>query len=231
MSEIGLNPIDALRQAQQAAQASEQAASDELGRDQFLELLVTKLANQDPLAPSQDEEFIAQLAQFSSLEQLIEVNDGIGALAGGQANLLDMQAFGLIGKDALVESGGSLRVREGVPDSLVYAVPVPANSVQLIISDAQGETVETIDLDPTPRGRIDLDWDALDFEEPLADGDYQLSVNALDANGESMSIALFRSLPIEGVSFSEGFIQLISGDQVIDFASMLEIRSGSTSVE
>ncbi len=55
--------------------------SEEMGEDTFMQLLVTQLQNQDPLNPTQNEEMIAQLAQFSSLEQLSELNDNILGLA------------------------------------------------------------------------------------------------------------------------------------------------------
>ncbi len=51
-----------------------------LGKDQFLQLLVTQLKNQNPLDPMKDTEFIAQLAQFSSLEQLVSIREGVTKL-------------------------------------------------------------------------------------------------------------------------------------------------------
>ena len=60
---------------------------DTLGKDAFLQLLVTQLQHQDPTQPQDDKEFIQQLATFSSLEQLTQVNTGIQTLvtlAGGQ---------------------------------------------------------------------------------------------------------------------------------------------------
>ena len=74
-----------------------------LGKDEFLQLMVTKLQNQDPLNPMEDEDYIAQLAQFSSLEQLTNISDGLDE--SNEWDYLQMQsinnvmAAGLIGKE------------------------------------------------------------------------------------------------------------------------------------
>ena len=83
----------------------------ELGRDEFLKLLVTKLANQDPLKPTEDTEFIGQLASFSSLEQLVQLNETIEGLTAGQSELVNAQALTLIGKDAVLPGDGRDRGR------------------------------------------------------------------------------------------------------------------------
>jgi flagellar basal-body rod modification protein FlgD len=74
---IGYTP-----ETQTAASGSEKKFADlqNIGKDEFLKLLVAQLENQDPLSPLKNEEFVAQLATFSSLEQLISINDGIGKI-------------------------------------------------------------------------------------------------------------------------------------------------------
>lgn len=225
MEPITNDPVVALRTQQDAAAAAGAGGTDELGRDEFLKLLVTKLANQDPLQPSQDTEFVAQLATFSSLEQLISLNQGLESLAAGQGELVNAQVLTLIGKEALVEGGGQVRIKNGQADPMVYSVPREAESVSLTIKNADGETVRTLPLETSPNGRVDLDWDGTDEQgNALADGDYAVEIHATDANGEPMAIALFRSLPIDGVNFSEGGITLVSGDRILPFDAILEIR-------
>ena len=73
--------------------------TQELDRDAFLNLLITQLQNQDPLDPTDSVEFTAQLAQFSSLEQLGNVNDNLKLLQDFQASINNSQAVSLIGKE------------------------------------------------------------------------------------------------------------------------------------
>lgn len=77
----------------------------ELGRDSFLRLLVTQLRHQDPTQPMQDKEFIAQMAQFSSLEQMTNINEAIQNL---HKSSRASEAFSLLGKkvDAVISTSG-----------------------------------------------------------------------------------------------------------------------------
>jgi flagellar basal-body rod modification protein FlgD len=222
--------IDSVGAAAASAGARETLPTQELGRDEFLRLLVTKLQNQDPLNPSEDTEFISQLATFSSLEQLIAVNDNLQTIGASQGQLINAQALNLIGKEALVESGNEVRIKDGVPDKIVYAVPRQAGEATLTIRDSQGAVVRTIELERDPQGRVTLDWDGTDQDgDLLPDGDYQLDLHVTDTAGDPMAIGLYRSLRIDGVAFVDGEISLVSGDREIPFELILEIREGSTS--
>jgi flagellar basal-body rod modification protein FlgD len=219
--------VDATAAAAAAAAARSQAPSSVVGKDQFLQLLIAQLTNQDPLKPADDKEFVAQMATFSSLEQLMDVNQNLQGLAFGQANLVNAQALDLIGKDALVEGGETIRVRRGEADRVVYALPKPAGEATLTIYGPDGTPVRTIALDTDASGRVNLEWDGLDADgKALADGDYRYEVHATDLEGAPMIVAVFRALPIDGVNFGEAGLSLVSGDREIPFETILEIRAG-----
>jgi flagellar basal-body rod modification protein FlgD len=77
--------IDGVASSQQASQQAASVATNitkDMGKTQFLELLVAQLKNQDPMNPVDNQQFIAQLATFSSLEQLMSINQGVSKLAG-----------------------------------------------------------------------------------------------------------------------------------------------------
>ncbi len=219
--------IDSVTSAQQVASGERADIARDLGRDEFLALLVAKLENQDPLEPAKDTEFVAELATFSSLEQLITVNDNLEGLSSSQSQLINAQALDLIGREALIESGNELRIKNGDPDTIVYAVPRQARDLSLSILDSSGELVRNFELEKSPNGRVTMDWDGTDADgNKLPDGDYQIKVNAVDTQGEPMSIALFRSLKIDGVNFFDGKIALIAGDRELPYEMILEIRAG-----
>ncbi|MFD0671734.1 flagellar hook capping FlgD N-terminal domain-containing protein [Cohnella sp. GCM10027633] len=99
-------------------QAAARQPVKELGKDQFLQILVTQLRNQDPMQPLQDKEFIAQMAQFSSLEQMMNMSKEVSALRQSAG-----MVAGLIGKSVTwfesTEEGG-VTERGGTVDSIVW---------------------------------------------------------------------------------------------------------------
>ncbi len=81
------------------------ASSKDLGKDDFLKILVTQLQHQDPTSPMQDKEFIAQMAQFSSLEQMTNMSEGFSRLSG---LLASSEAAGFLGKKVEIRDGENL---------------------------------------------------------------------------------------------------------------------------
>ncbi len=95
-----------------------QGLQQTLGKDAFLKILTEQLKNQDPLKPQDDKEFIAQMAQFNSLEQMIELNKGFTELS---QRFAQGQALGLLGREVTVNSGLD---RDGNP--MLISGPVEA---------------------------------------------------------------------------------------------------------
>ena len=92
MSVVGLDQVGSM-----ATEAIEPKASS-MGKDDFLQLLVTQLQNQDPLSPMDSTGFTAQLAQFSSLEELQNINETLSGVGSSQTILTNSQAVDYIGK-------------------------------------------------------------------------------------------------------------------------------------
>ena len=117
-----------------------QTMKQQLDKDDFLKLLVTQLQQQDPTNPMQDREFIAQMAQFSSMEQMLNMNKNLE----GFVNKFDLQSsFGLLGKTVEVSSSkadGEMGMATGVVESIskkgndIFAV---VNGVSYSVSDIQ----------------------------------------------------------------------------------------------
>ncbi|MGN7356014.1 flagellar hook capping FlgD N-terminal domain-containing protein [Paenibacillus sp. SAF-054] len=101
-----------------------------LGKDQFLSILITQLQNQDPMQPMEDKEFIAQMAQFSSVEQLMNISNQITAMNQSLGNV-----SGLIGKEITwkdegnEENGGTPELKTGIVDSILVKDGVQYASV------------------------------------------------------------------------------------------------------
>lgn len=187
-----------------------------LGKEDFLTLLVTQLSNQDPLNPLAGQEFAAQLAQFSSVEALLnietalELNTEINGLLAQSMN--SGVAAGLIGKTVTAESDHLFVKGDGVIP-VTFDLASPAASTSITIKNEAGLVVRTITTGGQERGMNTVDWDGTnDAGEQLPEGNYTFSVAATDLSGEAVAATTFTRGQVDRVSFTPEGILLWIGD-------------------
>ncbi|MET3728734.1 flagellar basal-body rod modification protein FlgD [Fictibacillus halophilus] len=117
---------------------TKQTGSNILGKDDFLKILITQLQNQDPTSPMQDREFIAQMASFSSLEQMTNMNQTMQQFLSFQTESSLLQQSQMIGKQVTyetetVDAGGNKKIEE--KEAVVKSVLFEKGSVMLEMSD------------------------------------------------------------------------------------------------
>lgn len=100
----------------------DRAPSSELGKDEFIKILMTQLQNQDPLNPMEDRDFIAQMATFSSLEQMMNMASSIDTLVQNQLVSPVIQYSHMIGKEVTYESIDEETNEKMIVTSVVNAV-------------------------------------------------------------------------------------------------------------
>src|SRR5574337_779988 len=207
-------------QSPQSAGAATGAALDKgLGKDAFMKLLVAQLRNQDPLNPLQGTDFIAQTAQFTSLEQLQQINQSLAKLTASSsgANNASMDAAlaaGYIGK-VVTANGTAVDLGGGSPVTLSYSLPGAA-SVTIQVSDLQGNTVRTLQLGAQPAGQGAVTFDGLgDDGRLLPSGRYLYKVVATDTAGGSIAGASTASGLVTGLDFegTQPFL-VVNGSQI-----------------
>ena len=197
--------------------------SQELDRDAFLNLLITQLQNQDPLNPTDSVEFTAQLAQFSSLEQLGNVNDNLKQLQDFQASINNSQAVSLIGKE-ITANGNSLAYTGGQPVACNFKLDGDATIVAVSIYDHTGEFVRSFESYNLSAGNHTLQWDGMDQNSSLAAaGNYSFEVMAADANGNAIQTTTFFSGTVDKVIFDNNITYLISGNQRVALGDIIEV--------
>lgn len=178
------------------------SSSDMMGKEDFLTLLVAQLKNQDPMNPDDPSEFTSQLAEFSSLEQLQNLNDSMESLTGAQKLSDRFATMNLIGKDVTYTDGNF--TFEGDPVSIGYQLDGQASSVTISIQDESGTTVSILHPKELGKGNHFLEWNGLDNEgNTLPAGKYKIVLQA-SAEGEDATIAaspIVRS-QVTGVDFS-----------------------------
>lgn len=179
-----------------------------LGKDDFLQLMITKLQYQDPLNPMQDEDFIAQLAQFSSLEQMNNIADGINE--SNQWDFLQMQsinntmAAGLIGKDVKAEYDG-VYVDDNNNPKITFTLDEYAEDVDLTIRDADDQVVAHLSAHDLQSGVNSIEWDGCDTLGNRVDsGYYTVEAKGTGASGATVEPRLFLVGRVETIVYREG---------------------------
>lgn len=195
-----------------------------MGQNDFLHLLVVQLQNQDPLEPVKNEQFVAQLAQFSSLEQLVNINDSLTGLHMLESSINNSQAVNLIGKKITV-SGNSLMVQDGQQARGSFVLDGTADSVTVTVQDESGATVRTLELGSKAAGSHEFLFDGRDDAgTELPDGNYTFTIKALGEDGKELNAATFADVIVEGITFCEGYVYLIAGGQRYMLSEITEVR-------
>jgi len=207
-----------------APKAPKTGNQSELDRNAFLRLLTTQLAHQDPLNPMKDKEFVAQLAQFSSLEQLNNIAETIGEFKQAFARQEKQNAVGFIGKQILAE-GRSLSKNGDAISSFSYELPGMAEKLFMNIFDSFGNIARSITLPGRMPGRHEFIWDGKDHNgNELPDGVYSIFMAAEGKNGEPLMVNTKTSGVVSGVvnDGDQVFLRLADGRR-INFRDVLEV--------
>jgi len=183
-----------------------------LGKDDFLQLLVTKLQNQDPLKPMDDEDFIAQLAQFSTLEQMNKIAEAIAE--ANQLGYVQMQslnnamAAGFVGKDVKAIYSGIYIEGDNSPQ-ISYTMPNYASEVKFTIKDEAGNVVATLTQEDVSPGSHTFTWDGKDdLGNRVEEGYYFVEAVATDASGDTFTPDLSLVGTVEAIIYRDGLAYL-----------------------
>jgi len=215
--------------AKTSTSTSATKTADIMGKEDFLTLLVAQLQNQDPLNPDDPTEFTAQLAQFSSLEQLYNLNESMAGLTTAQANSEKLSALSLIGKE--VSYNGSSFTYEGDPIAVGYQLDGIASGVTLSLQNADGKTVKTLEAADTElkSGNHFITWDGTDMDgKTVADGTYKIVLSASAASsGGSVAAAALISSEVTGVDLSNGMLTTKAGEVL--FNNLIRVTESANS--
>jgi flagellar basal-body rod modification protein FlgD len=199
--------VDAISSSLGAGALSKALGTDNsLGQEAFLKLLVAQLKNQDPLNPQQNSDFVAQLAQFSSLEQSIGINDRLDQLALQNQGMQNSEIVGLVGKQATVKGDIVTLSGQGAIVPISFTLSDAAQQSTIVIKDASGRLVRTIPVAAKAAGTVTVQWNGQnDSGNPQPAGPYKVTVTA--KNGEDAPVALTQQTTgtIQSVSFDRGF--------------------------
>ncbi len=178
-----------------------------LGKEDFMNLLLKQLSHQDPLNPMDSREFTVQLTQFSSLEELNNINDTLGDVLAFQHSMQNAAVTNLIGRH--VKINGSNVYLDGQAD-IGYQLSRDASSVKILIHDSTGRIIRTENLGPRKAGDGSFLWDGRDdLGNRMSAGNYTFEVEALDGSGNPIEVETRSSGSVTGIVFRDGVTYLV----------------------
>lgn len=213
VNNIANSPLSALSSENRY---KEEPKDNELGQSAFLELMIAQLNNQDPLSPQENGEFIAQLAQFSSVEGIDKLNNNFQDFSSNFLSNQALQASSLVGRAVTVPSSTGSMDLSGVLSGVID-VPSSSGSVQMEIFDDSGQLVDRIDLGQQPGGELVFRWNGAQMEvngelmesyspmggETLPPGEYTIQATAEQGDSDvALSTAL--SANVNSVTMGAG---------------------------
>ncbi len=197
--------------------------SDYMGKETFLKLLVAQLENQDPLSPMDNLEFTSQLAQFSSLEQLTDINKNIEALQAYQSATNNAQAVSLIDK-VITASGNSINVNNGTADEIMFELEGNAAGIIVSIYDSADNLINIIRGGNQNAGMNKVAWDGTDNAGRAApDGLYTFEVLAADVNQDPVEVKTFLTGTVDRVIFKNNTPYLLTGNSEVPLENVVSV--------
>ena len=172
---------------------------NELGQDAFLRLMITQMNNQNPLEPQKNSEFVAQLAQFSSVESLQNLNSSVNGLVSDFQSSRALQASSLVGRAVTIPAESGYLGEGGV---LVGSMELPAStgSLTMNVYNETGQLVWQRELGPQEEGDLSFAWDGeLDDGTTLPPGEYRFEALA-NINGETEQLQTYLAANVNSVT-------------------------------
>ncbi len=218
------NPYAALDSATAASSTNNNAMSA-LGQQDFLNLMMAQLKNQDPTKPMDSSAFLGQLAQFSAVSGISDLQKSFSGFASSMNSNQSLQAASLVGHTVLAP-GGSAMLNAGGGINGAVDLPASASEVTVSIYDTSGQVIRRMPLGTQPTGLTGFQWDGLtDTGAAATPGVYIISASAL-MNGKEQAVNTLVADKVNSVNIGangSGLTLNLSGLGSVDFSAVREI--------
>ena len=198
--------------------------NNELDKDAFLKLFLAQLKNQDPTNTMDSHELAAQLAQFSTLEKLGSIDDGIGNLSKKTGSQGQYEILSLVGKKVTTDSTKVLRGDMKETHDVTFNLAADADIAELSIRNMNGQEVKKLEARGLKAGPNKINWDGLlDNKTPAEEGEYNIVINAKNKAGQKVATESRSEGIVSGVSFTGQGPILKVGNQNIKMSDVKSI--------
>ena len=207
-----------------ARPAEERKRSGELGQEDFLELMIAQVRNQDPFQPMENGEFIAQMAQFATVDGIQEMQKSVSALNATMASSQALTASTLVGRSVLASGGEFVLGADGGVSGALRSGP-GATRLVMNVYDAAGTLVARRELAAAPGGLTRFTFDGTGAGGArLAPGSYRIEADAL-VGGSAQRAETMLARRIDSVTIGAGLEDLrlnLDGGAALGFSDVRE---------
>ncbi|MFK7974612.1 MAG: flagellar hook assembly protein FlgD [Halioglobus sp.] len=177
-------------------------APEDLGQEDFLELMVAQLENQDPTKPMDNFEFLSQIAQFGTVEGIQNIEQGFTDLTNVLYANQSLQAASLVGNKVVTESNLGQLPTEGTLDATIN-LPANTSQVQVYVQDMTGRLVHTQNLGAASSGELNYKWNGVtDSGATAPAGQYRVSAEAV-VGGQVQAMSVHTHSLVESVTIDQ----------------------------
>lgn len=203
-----------------------EAKSQQLTQKDFFSLLSQQLSMQDPFKPVDNDQMIAQMASFSTVDGISKLNDEILNLNSVMTSSQALQASGLVGRKVLIPTDTGHVSAENPSIKGVISTPEKITDITVRVEDEKGQVVTTFKVDGSDGGNVDVGWDGLDKNgQPVVAGNYSIKASGI-VGGKSQELPVSTYAHVTSVSLgtaSTGAILNLRGGMGIKLADVLAV--------
>jgi flagellar basal-body rod modification protein FlgD len=200
-----------------------------LDQTDFMTILLAQLKYQDPNNPMDDTEMASQLVQYSNLEALNKINDGVQSIADATSNDNILSGVNYIGK-SIKSTGYNLTMSSGTVSTLYYSLGEAVTNVTANIYDTDGDLIRSVDIGSKGVGDYSFAWDGKNTSgTTMADGTYGIILRAENAEGKNVLVQSQISGKVTGVKTSSGTVYLeLEDGRTVELANVTEVVQTAT---
>lgn len=220
MATNGIKETQIVPAAAGATSKDTQKKKNVAGQEEFLTLLVHQLQNQDPLDPMKSEEFAVQLAQFSQLEQLIQINDKLGGDDTSAGSMASMAAF--LGQQVVLKGDEGVTISAGKGPQLLLDMPAGSQSARVDFLNAEGKVVGSHVVEELEAGKQTISLDRV----RVPNGTYDVRAMAVGESGRFVDVNARVTGVVEGFVLEPEPALLVNG-QSVSLGSVVEVTRPS----
>ncbi|MBY6198956.1 flagellar hook assembly protein FlgD [Vibrio hangzhouensis] len=221
-----LSYIDQLKKLQEQSKPAETTGKQDLKQEDFLSLLTKQLAQQDPFKPVSNDQMIAQMASFATVDGIGKMNTQFENLNSSMTSNQALQASSLVGRDVLVPGAAGVK---GADMGMAAMVKLPQSmeNVFVRVENEMGQLVRTFDVGAKPGGDARVEWDGKDDQgNPMPAGKYKVKASGL-LDGESREFEVSTYANVNSVLLGKGdgnvLLNLAGFENPVRLAEVLEV--------